>query len=120
AVGGLRPILVPATTPSEPFAPVRPRASLGIVETCVVLGALDALFAAFVAVQFRSAFGGAAFVERTTGLTYAAYARRGFFELVVVAALALPLLVGADWLVRRESRRDVILFRALAGLLVLL
>src|SRR5207249_11916532 len=102
AVGVLRSVVVPAEAGPEPFAPGRSRPSLGIVETCVVLGVLDALFAAFVAVQFRAAFGGAAYVERTTSLTYAAYARRGFFELVVVAALALPLLVAADWLVERR------------------
>jgi hypothetical protein len=90
------------------------------VETGVVLAALDALFAAFVVVQFRSFFGGYAFVEQTTGLTYAAYARRGFFELVAVVALALPLLIAADWVVRSRSRRDLVVFRALAGLLVLL
>ena len=116
AAGLLRTALVPA----EPLAAPRARLSLGVVEACVVLAVLDALFATFVAVQFRSFFGGEAFVEQTTGLTYAAYARRGFFELVVVAALALPLLVGADWLARRESRRDTIIFRALAGLLVAL
>ncbi|HEX6700761.1 MAG TPA: DUF4173 domain-containing protein [Gaiellaceae bacterium] len=116
AAGVLRSVVVPA----KESAPGRSAPSLGIVETCVVLGVLDALFAAFVAVQFRAAFGGAAYVERTTSLTYAAYARRGFFELVVVAALALPLLVAADWLVERRSRRDTILFRALAGLLIAL
>jgi uncharacterized protein DUF4153 len=120
AAGVLRTVVVPAEAGPEPFVAARPRPSLGIVETCVVLAALDALFAAFVAIQFRSFFGGTGFVERTTGLTYAAYARRGFFELVVVAALALPLLVSADWLVRTRSRRDVVLFRTLAGLLVLL
>jgi hypothetical protein len=112
AAGLLRTVLVPA----EPLGASRARPSLGIVEACVVLGVLDALFAAFVAVQFRSFFGGEAFVEQTTGLTYAAYARRGFFELVAVVALALPLLIAGDWLVRRRSR----LFRALAVLLVAL
>ena len=120
ALGVLRSVVVPAEAGAEPFAPPRPRASLGIVEICVVLGVLDALFAAFVAVQFRSFFGGDAFVEHTTGLTYAAYARRGFFELVAVVALALPLLVTADWLVRPRSRRHAIAFRALSGLLVVL
>jgi len=109
AAGLLRTALVPA----EPLAAPRARLSLGVVEACVVL----AVLATFVAVQFRSFFGGEAFVEQTTGLTYAAYARRGFFELVAVVALALPLLVAGDWVVRRRSR----LFRALAfGLVVLL
>ena len=31
--------------------------------------------------------------ETTTGLTYADYARRGFFELVTVSVLVLPLLL---------------------------
>jgi hypothetical protein len=120
AAGVLRAVVAPTEAGPGPVAALRPRQSLGIVETCVVLGVVDAVFAAFVAVQFRSFFGGDAFVERTTGLTYAAYARRGFLELVVVVALALPLLVGADWLARRESRRGAILFRALAGILVVL
>ena len=29
-------------------------------------------------------------------MSYAEYARRGFFELVAVAALSLPLLLAAD------------------------
>ena len=37
------------------------------------------------------------------GLTYAEYARHGFFELVTVAALVLPLLLLFDWLRRREE-----------------
>ena len=42
-------------------------------------------------VQLRYLFGGAALVHVTAGLTYAQYARRGFFELVTVAALLLAL-----------------------------
>ena len=96
------------------------RAWLGAIETTIVLGALNALFLAFVAVQIRYLFGGDARVQMVAGLTYAEYARRGFFELVAVAALVLPLLLGGDWLVRRGGRRHLALFRALAALLVLL
>jgi hypothetical protein len=60
--------------------------SLGAIEAGVMLGLLDLLFLAFVAVQVRYFFGGSALVQATTGLTYAEYARRGFFELVTVAA----------------------------------
>lgn len=90
------------------------RVSLGIVELGVVLGLLDLLFLAFVTVQIRYFFGGAALVQATTGLTYAEYARRGFFELVWVAALVLPLLLVAHWLLRKENPVHVRIFRVLA------
>ena len=89
--------------------------SLGIVELGIVLAALDILFLAFVVVQFRYFFGGGSLVQASTGLTYAEYARRGFFELVMVAALVLPLLLLADWLRRRERPLHDRLFRVLAG-----
>lgn len=89
--------------------------SLGIVEIGVVLGLLDLLFLAFVTVQIRYFFGGAALVQATTGLTYAEYARRGFFELVWVAALVLPLLLVAHWLLRKENPVHERIFRVLAG-----
>jgi Domain of unknown function (DUF4173) len=64
--------------------------SLGIVEIGIVLGLLDLLFLTFVVIQVRYLFGGAGRVAATAGLTHTEYARRGFFELVTVTALALP------------------------------
>jgi hypothetical protein len=93
---------------------------LGIVELGVVLGMLDLLFLAFVVVQFRYLFGGAELVQVSSTLTYAEYARRGFFELVAVAALLLPIMLLLDWVARLQTSRQVVLYRALAGLLVLL
>ncbi|HEX8097425.1 MAG TPA: DUF4173 domain-containing protein [Pyrinomonadaceae bacterium] len=101
-------------------APGHRRVSLGITEIGVVLGLLDALFLAFVLVQIHYFFGGAALAKATPGLTYAEYARRGFFELVWVAALALPLLLAAHWLVRKENPLHERVFRALAGGMVAL
>src|SRR3954447_7532654 len=93
---------------------------LGAVEVGIVLGALNVLFLAFVLVQLRYLFGGHALVEARTRLTYAEYARHGFFELVAVAALVLPLVLAADWILRTERRRDVVVVRALsAGLIAL-
>ncbi|MBV9848554.1 MAG: DUF4173 domain-containing protein [Armatimonadetes bacterium] len=92
--------------------------ALGAVEMGVALGLLDLLFLAFVLVQLRYFFGGARLVQATTGLTYAQYARGGFFELVAVAALVLPLLLTLHGLFRSESPRGARLFRALAGLQV--
>ena len=94
--------------------------SLGIVEVGMVLGLLDLLFLAFVAVQIRYLFGGAPLVGVTPGLSYAEYARHGFFELVAVAALVLPLLLAAHWSLRQDSPKHARLFRALAGVQVVL
>ena len=94
--------------------------TLGIIEIGTVLGLLDLLFLSFVVVQLRYLFGGAALVHVTAGLTYAQYARRGFFELVAVAALLLPLLLGAHWLLGKEDARAQRTFRYLAGTQVLL
>lgn len=113
---------VKTTTSSEQVAPApaRKQFSLGIVEIGTALGMLNLLFLSFVVVQVRYFFGGAGLVQVSAGLTYAEYARRGFFELVWVTALMLPLLLGAHWLLRKENSRHERLFRLLAGMQVVL
>jgi hypothetical protein len=117
AAGVLRTLCRPETaaTPS-----VRWRGTLGLAEVGAVLVVVDLLFLAFVAVQFRYLFGGADLVREVTGLSYAEYARRGFFELVAVAALSLPLLLLADWWLDHRDPVRVRRFRLLAGLMLLL
>ncbi|QIN79139.1 DUF4173 domain-containing protein [Rubrobacter marinus] len=56
----------------------------------------------------------------STGLTYAEYARRGFFELVTVTALVLPLLLLAHWLLRSEKPAHRRILRGLSASLVTL
>jgi hypothetical protein len=91
------------------------RPALGITEIATALAALDLLFLAFVLVQFRYLFGGDALVQVTPDLTYAEYARRGFFELVAAVFLVVPVLLAADWLLDRRIGRDDLVFRGLAG-----
>ena len=76
---------------------------LGLVEVATSLGAVITLFTIFVALQLRWLFGGADVVLATTGLTLAEYARRGFFELVAVAALVLPLILGTRAAIEETS-----------------
>src|SRR5205823_2404020 len=80
-----------------------PRVSLGATELCVALAALDLLFLAFVLVQLRYLFGGPHLVQVRAHLTYAQYARHGFFELVAVSLLVLPLLLAVDAAGRRTK-----------------
>jgi|AGTN01.2.fsa_nt_gi hypothetical protein len=94
--------------------------ALGGMEVGIILGSLNALFLAFVVVQERYFFGGAALVELTNGLTFAAYARRGFFELVTVASLLLPLLLFLNWAAEKTTRVGMIVVRALTATLIVL
>ena len=91
---------------------------LGITEIETVLIALNAVVGLFVAIQFRYLFGGANLVQGTTGLTYAEYARRGFFELLTVVAISVPILVAMNGLLHRERRMDQRIFRCTAGLFI--
>lgn len=70
--------------------------SLQPVEWMIVLSTLVVLFAMFVAVQLVVLFGGHGHVLQTAGLTYAEYARQGFVQLLVVAALVVAV-VGASF-----------------------
>jgi hypothetical protein len=119
-VAGLLWVALLASNPERLDIPRPAALSLGVVELGVVLGLLDALFLAFVAVQVRYLFGGAGRVVETAGLTYAEYARRGFFELVTVTALVLPLLLLAHWLLRAESPTHERVFGLLSNAMVAL
>ena len=92
--------------------------SLGAIEINTALGLLNALFFAFVLVQLGYFFGGAQVVIASRTLTYAEYARRGFFELVAVVALVLPTLLIAHWLLPKDNSRAERTFRGLAGALI--
>ncbi|UCF21453.1 MAG: DUF4173 domain-containing protein [Gemmatimonadota bacterium] len=91
------------------------RPGLGLVEVGVPLLLIDLLFLAFVVIQLRYLFGDTSLVQNTVGLTYSEYARRGFLELVAVAALVLPLLLAADWMISTAEHRSQYVFRILAG-----
>jgi hypothetical protein len=89
--------------------------ALGIVEIGMVIGLLDLLFLAFVIVQLPYFFGTSDVVMQPGTTTFSQYARRGFFELVTVAGMVLPLLLVADWMLRREKLGHERIFRILAG-----
>ena len=76
--------------PAPPDLPYR----LGHVEATVAVGSLVALFTAFAVAQVVAVAGGARHVLDTAGLTYAEYARQGFFQLLAVAAITVVALVG--------------------------
>lgn len=75
-----------------PVPQPRPSRLRGL-EWALPIGLLTGLFGLFVAVQLTTLFGSDDHVQRTTGLTYAEYARSGFWELLAVTVLALGVIV---------------------------
>lgn len=95
---------------------------LSFVEWLIPLAVLDALFLAFVLVQVTVLFGGHDRVLRTTGLTYAEYARSGFWQLLAAAALTFVVIRSAGPLAATGSRRERLVLHGLLtvfGLLTL-
>ncbi|MGC1215730.1 MAG: DUF4173 domain-containing protein, partial [Micromonospora sp.] len=120
AVGGLIAVAAVYTLAAPPDLSTvdRPtRRSLGLVEWALPIGALTALFAGFVVVQFTVLFGGQRHVLKTAGLSYAQYARSGFWQLLFVTLLTLAVLGGVSRWASREQKAERVLLRVLLGLL---
>jgi hypothetical protein len=92
---------------------------VGGTTAITALALVNALFVTFVVVQAVYLFGGADTLARS-GLTYSEYARRGFFELVTVAALVLSLVLLTDWLARFVGGRARLVVNILHTLLIVL
>ena len=98
-------------------APARPR--LGLTEALTLILAVDALFFVFAGFQVMYLFiGGAS--SPAEGYTYAEYARRGFFELLLVSMMTLGLVMALARWTRRESPLAQAAFRVGASLMVAL
>jgi hypothetical protein len=103
AAGALRGSLVPIAGSAIAAFPT-PRIAFPAIAP--LLGGLTLLMTTWIGLQVRTLFGGSAYVVETVGVTYAEYARRGFFELIVIAGIVLAVLLVADELLERpESKR---------------
>jgi hypothetical protein len=96
------------------------RLQLGATEATVVALSVVVLFMLFAGSQVLAATGGADHVLRTDRLTYAEYARSGFFQLLWAAGLTVAGLLGLRALTREceesAARRLTRLSLAIVGL----
>lgn len=88
-------------------------------------GLIATMFLVFVLVQARYLFGGDSVVLKTEHLTYADYARRGFLEIVGVAAVCLPMLIFGQYSLKNFDEKlrksvNVVLVIVVALLFLLL
>jgi two-component system sensor histidine kinase BaeS len=116
AIGGILRTASADSTGTVP--PVERR--LGSVEWTIVLGSMIVLFAGFALAQLVTLTGGADHVLRTEGLTYAEYARAGYFQLLAVAVLTGAVLAVLGAVARRTPRFTVLVELVLALTAVIL
>ena len=81
---------------------VRSRMQWDSLPAVILLTALNGLYLFFLAVQSAALFGGRAYLAQA-GISFAEYARSGFFQLVGLAGLNVAVVLAAVWLCR-ESR----------------
>ncbi|MFD3686070.1 DUF4153 domain-containing protein [Nocardiopsis sp. NPDC058631] len=108
----------PVDQPGPASAPQAP--PLPVWVWTIPLGALVLLFAAFLGVQAVAMFGGDDHVQRVAGVTYAEYARQGFFQLVVVSLLVLCVIAVAVHVLPSRPAAVRTLRNVLLGLLCVL
>ncbi|MCP3163522.1 DUF4153 domain-containing protein [Myxococcus qinghaiensis] len=92
---------------------------LGLTEALTLILAVDALFLAFAGFQVAYLFIGDA-SSPAPGYSYATYARRGFFELMVVSMLTLGMVMALARWTCRESPLARTVFQVGASLMVAL
>jgi hypothetical protein len=118
-LGGCYLVAAPPTVDLRPD-PARGVRGLRLREWAVPLALLDALFASFVLIQLTVLFGGRTHVLGTENLTYAEYARGGFWQLVTVTVLTLGVIALAVRLAGRGSAAERLWLRILLGTLSVL
>ncbi|WP_280307172.1 DUF4153 domain-containing protein [Nocardia neocaledoniensis] len=92
-IGALAALYLLAGPPAAAEEGSRPARQWSRSEWVLPVSALTVLFGVFVGAQFVALFGGDDYVQRTAGLTYAEYARSGFWQLSAVSILTLGVIL---------------------------
>jgi len=83
-----------------------------------ILSLLNIVYIIFAVIQFAYLFGGNTFILPSS-FTYAEYARRGFFELIIVTVINFAILFFSITFVKKESRKASTVIRAFLSALVI-
>jgi hypothetical protein len=98
AGGAFLTLAVRSSIPTRLAGTARPVEGGGLrsVDWISLLATVDVVFAHFVGVQLVTFFGGRQHVLAQTGLTFAEYARSGFWQMLAAATLT-GLVIAAAW-----------------------
>ncbi|MBB3114584.1 cytochrome c oxidase subunit IV [Paenibacillus phyllosphaerae] len=107
----------PSTVAGSPTTSGRPSLRLDPITAATLFISVNVVYLLFAAVQFTYLFG-AADGLLPDGEAYAAYARKGFIELVLVAVINLALLLIGLHGVRREGKTVQLVIKTTLALIV--
>jgi hypothetical protein len=91
--------------------------NLGALEMMILLTAINILFLVFILLQLTYLFGGASHLL-ADGFTYAEYARKGFFELVLVAVFSYFIISIAEKQIIKKEESHMRSFKVLSTVLI--
>src|SRR3989338_1896653 len=94
------------------------KASLGVIETSVLLGLINILFFIFISIQFTYFFGGESNIKNL-GFTYSEYARKGFFELIVAAIISFLIVWAAEKDAVKQGEEHALPFKIFGALFII-
>jgi hypothetical protein len=104
--------------PSEDsVAPSERPKMFGPTEIAIVMTSISSLFFVFILFQITYLFGGETLVM-SQGLTYAEYARKGFFELLTVALLTYAIISCIEGQIAKRSGVHFQSFKVLSSILI--
>ena len=105
---------------SEPVAEISENKAMNFIESSTVLILIELLFLSFIVIQFFYLFGGKDYVWGIEEyITYAEYAKNGFYELLCVAIISFLLLYGLDKSSFRKNLKEKKIFKILSAVLIL-
>jgi hypothetical protein len=117
ALGACYLVAAPATI--DEGVEARP-GTLRLKDYGLPVGVLVLLFTGFVGTQLAVLFGGEAYVMKTAGVTFAEYARSGFWQLLWVTILTLGIIAGVAHFAVKKTAREQLWLRVLLGSLAVL
>jgi hypothetical protein len=117
-LAGALGLALAARKPPRPATRQHAVGMLARLEWAIPIALLDLLFLVFVVVQVTVLFGGHDHVLATAGLTYAEYARQGFWQLIAACSLTLGVVGGTLRFARMSDRRDLVIRDVLLAVLV--
>ena len=107
-----------ATSHQPNAAPLPRNRKMGVIEISILLGSITTLFLLFIAIQVTYLFGGEAHFA-SQGLTYAEYARKGFFELIIVSIFSFLIISQSAKQIALEHAKHFFIFRAMSSVLII-